>query len=144
MEKKRIKRYDEKLEFLTQLIENLDKWTNDIDEAEFNNNINLIHQYGIYHAFQLAIETVLDLIAMMVKDSKHLTKDNYTNIELLENESLISHTLSKDLRESVGLRNRIVHDYNGLDSSIAYKSLIKLKISIKDFKEEISKWLKNK
>jgi uncharacterized protein YutE (UPF0331/DUF86 family) len=144
MEKKRIKRYDEKLEFLTQLIENLDKWTNDIDEAEFNNSINLIRQYGIYHAFQLAIETVLDLIAMMVKDSKHLTKDNYTNIELLENESLISHTLSKDLRESVGLRNRIVHDYNGLDSSIAYKSLIKLKISIKDFKEEISKWLKNK
>ncbi|GAH29231.1 unnamed protein product, partial [marine sediment metagenome] len=41
-----------------------------------------------------------------------------------------------------GLRNRIVHDYNGLDNEIAFNRVIDLLKYLKKFMEEVKEWLK--
>lgn len=98
-------------------------------------------QYGIYHAFQLSIEIITDLIAMIVKDLKLIPKDDYLNIEIITNKKIISPDLAASLREANGLRNRIVHDYYGLDNEIAFNRLIDLLKSLKKFMEEVKEWL---
>jgi len=142
MEEERIKRYNDKLEYLNQTVKNLYEWTEGIDSKKFIESIELQKQYGIYHAFQLSIEIITDLVAMIVKDLKLIPKDDYLNIEIITNKKIISPDLAASLKEANGLRNRIVHDYNGLDNEIAFNSLIDLLKSLKKFMDETKKWLK--
>jgi len=142
MEAERIKRYSDKIEYLNQTIENLCDWIDSIDSKEFVESINLQKQYGIYHAFQIGIEIITDLVAMMVKDLRTIPKDDYSNIKILENKKIISSNLTAKLREANGLRNRIVYDYNGLDNSIAYNRIKDLLNPLKEFKVNVKEWLK--
>ena len=142
MEEERIKRYNDKLEYLNQTIENLNDWTEGIDSKEFIQRLELQKQYGIYHAFQIGIEITTDLIAMIVKDIKLIPKDDYSNINLILNKKIIDTDLAARLREANGLRNRIVHDYNGLDNEIAYNRLINLLKLFQGFKVKAKEWLK--
>ena len=142
-EKKRIIRYNKKLEKLSQNTENLNEWTEGINEIVFKENLKLIKKYGIYHAFQIAVEIVSDITAMLVKDLKFIPKDDYSNIDILKNKKIINSDLAAKIREANGLRNRIVHDYDDLDNNIAYNKLLELIKSLYDFKEAVSDWLKN-
>lgn len=144
LDKKRIERYNEKLEHLTQNFENLEKWTKDVNADYFERELDLIKQYGIYHAFQIAVEVTTDIIAMIVKDIKKVPKDDYTNIRIVMKNEIITKPLSSQLREANGLRNRIVHNYNDIESFIAFDSLKGLISSLRSFKEEILEWLKNR
>jgi len=142
MEEERIKRYNDKLEYLNQTIANLYEWTEGIDSRTFSESIELQKQYGIYHAFQLSIEIITDLIAMVVKDLKLIPKDDYLNLETITNKKIISPDLAARLREANGLRNRIVHDYNGLNNEIAFNRLIDLLKYLKEFMGGVKEWLK--
>ena len=142
MEEERIKRYNDKLEYLNQTIENLNEWTEGMDSKEFIERLELQKQYGIYHAFQIGIEIITDLIAMMVKDVKLIPKDDYSNINSIKNKKIIDTDLAARLREANGLRNRIVHDYNGLDNEIAYNRLKNLLKHFHEFKVKAKEWLK--
>ncbi len=142
MKEERIKRYNDKLEYLKQTISNLYEWTEGIDSNSFSKIIDLQKQYGIYHAFQLSIEGITDLVAMIVKDVKLIPKDDYLNIDIIANKKIINPALADSLREANGLRNRIVHDYNGFDNEIAFNRLIDLLKSLKKFREEVKEWLK--
>ena len=142
MEEERIKRYNDKLEYLNQTVKNLYEWTEGIDSKKFSESIELQKQYGIYHAFQLSIETITDMVAMIVKDVKLIPKDDYLNIDIITNKKIINPDLAANLREANGLRNRIVHDYNGLDNEIAFNRVIDLLKSLKKFMEEVKEWLK--
>lgn len=142
MKEERIKRYYEKLEYLDQTIENLDRWTKGIDVKEFINNVELQNQYGIYHAFQIAIEIITDLAAMIVRDLKLIPKDDYSNFNILKNKKVIPNDLAIRIGEANGLRNRIVHNYNGLDNKIAYESLLNLLNVLENFEGLVKKWLK--
>ncbi len=142
MEEERIKRYNDKLEYLNQTIENLNDWTESIDTKEFIERLELQKQYGIYHAFQIGIEIITDLVSMIVKDIKLIPKDDYSNINTIKNKKIVSVDLAAKLREANGLRNRIVHDYNGLDNEIAYNRLLNLLEYFKEFKVKTKEWLK--
>ena len=142
MEKERIKRYNDKLEYLNQTIEYLYNWTENIDSIEFIERLELQKQYGIYHAFQIGIEIITDLVSMIVKDIKLIPKDDYSNINTIKNKNIISIDLAAKLREANGLRNRIVHDYNGLDNKIAYNGLVNLLKYFQEFKVKAKEWLK--
>jgi len=142
MEEERIKRYNDKLEYLNQTTENLNDWTENIDSEEFVERLELLKQYGIYHAFQIGIEIIADLIAMIVKDVKLITKDDYSNINIIKNKKIINTDLASKLREANGLRNRIVHDYNGLDNELAYNRLTNLLKYFQEFKVKAKEWLK--
>ncbi len=142
MEEERIKRYNDKLEYLNQTIENLNDWTENIDSKEFIEGLELQKQYGIYHAFQIGIEIITDLVSMIVKDIKLIPKDDYSNINIIKNKKIVSADLAAKLREANGLRNRIVHDYNGLDNEIAYNRLLNLLEYFQEFKVKAKEWLK--
>ena len=123
MEEERIKRYNDKLEYLNQTIKNSNDWTENLDSKEFIESLELQKQYGIYHAFQIGIEIITDLVAMIVKDLKLIPKDDYSNINIIKNKKIVNEDLAAKLREANGLKNRIVHDYNGLDNELAYNRL---------------------
>ena len=142
MEEERIKRYTDKLDYLNQTIEYLYKWTEGINSKAFGETIRLQEKYGIYHAFQIVIEIITDLIAMMVKDLKSIPKDDYTNIGIIQQKKIINSELSAKLREANGLRNRIVHEYNGLDDNLAYNRLKLLLEYFKEFNTVVKEWLK--
>ena len=142
MEEERIKRYDDKLEYLKQTIENLNNWTESVDSKEFIERLELQKQYGIYHAFQIGIEIISDLVSMIVKDIKLIPKDDYSNINIIKNKNIVSEDLAAKLREANGLRNRIIHDYNGLDNEIAYNRLLNLLKYFLEFKVKAKEWLK--
>ncbi len=142
MNKERLFRYKEKLEYLEVTISNLEEWTRDLQEQEFLDSSKLQFRYGIYHAFQIAVEIITDLIAMIGKDEKIVPKDDYSNITDIMKREIIDVKLGENLKEANGLRNRIVHDYNGLDDSIAYERMIILMNSFHQFIKEVNAWLK--
>jgi len=142
MKEERIKRFTEKLDFLNDTLENLEKWIKDIEVKIFVNDLELQKKYAIYYAFQISVELFTDIVAMIVKDLKKIPMDDYTNIDILKNKEIITPDLAAHLREANGLRNRIVHDYNGMDESIAFNSLLKLLKHLKEFYEVIRNWLK--
>jgi len=65
---------------------------------------------------------------------KLIPKDDYSNINIIRNKKIISADLAAKLREANGLRNRNVHDYNGLDNEIAYNRLLNLLEYFQEFK----------
>jgi len=141
MDKERIKRYKEKQEKLSEYLKYLKDWTQDLEVEDFNKT-NIKEQFSIYHAFQIVVEIITDLSAMVVKDLKKIPKDDYSNLETLAKEKIITKELSSYIKEANGLRNRIVHDYNNIDDDIAYKSILNVLNRIKQFKEVIDEWLK--
>ena len=141
MDKDRIKRYKEKQEKLTEYLSYLKEWTKDLNVEDFNKT-DIKEQFSIYHAFQNVVEVITDISAMVVKDLKKIPKDDYSNLDLLVKENVINNELSSYIKEANGLRNRIVHDYNGIDDDIAYKKILSIFKYIIQFKEVIDNWLK--
>ena len=142
MNKERITRYKEKEEHFNKIFETLKKWTSDISVNEFLIKTNLEKQFAIYHAYQIIIEIITDLAAMAVKDLKILPKDDYVNINILAENNIISETLATKMKDANGLRNRIVHNYNGLADEIAYKSILSTINDIEKYIEAIKNWIK--
>jgi len=142
MEEERIKRYNNKLEYFNQTIKNLEDWTENIDVKEFTENLELQKQYAIYHAFQISLEIITDVIAMIVKDSNKVPKDDYSNLDILKNNDILTSGLVVKFQEASALKNRIVHDSIGLDDSIAYQSILECIKSLKKFNEEVRNWVK--
>jgi len=141
IDKNRIERYIEKLEHLDKLLKKLNEWTITLEENEFL-NLDLKEKFGIYHASQIITEVITDIIAMVTKDLKVKPKDDYSNIDYLEETELISKELAINLKKLNGLRNVLVHDYNGLDDRIAFKGIKEYNPFIEQFKEVIKEWLK--
>ncbi len=141
MDKERIKRYKEKQEKLSEYLSYLKEWTQDLKVEDFNKT-NIKDQFSIYHAFQIVVEIITDLSAMVVKDLKKIPKDDYSNLESLIKDKIINKELSLRIKEANGLRNRIVHDYNSIEDDIAYKSILNILNSVKQFKEIVDEWLK--
>jgi uncharacterized protein YutE (UPF0331/DUF86 family) len=79
---------------------------------------------------------------MIVKDLKIVPKDDYSNIEILKRKKVINSRLAAEIIKANGLRNRIVHDYNGLDEELLYINLLSFKKNIKIFEDETKKWLR--
>ncbi|MBD3211828.1 MAG: DUF86 domain-containing protein [Candidatus Lokiarchaeota archaeon] len=141
MDEERLLRYKEKLKYLEKTIGNLKNWIYDIEKKTFNTESALQKRYSIYHAFQIIVEIISDIAAMIIKDEKILPKDDYTNIDSLIEKNIINTELGTNLKEANGLRNRIVHDYNGLDDLIAYERILVLINNFKYYIEEVNGWL---
>ena len=137
----RIERYIEKLEHLDKLFKKLNEWISNIEENEFL-SLDLKEKFGIYHASQIIIEIITDIIAMVTKDLKVKPKDDYTNIDYLQEINFLPKELSVNLKKLNGLRNVLAHDYDGLDDRLAFKGIKEYNPSIEQFKELIKKWLK--
>lgn len=133
MEGKRKKRYMEKTELIRKRAEEVEKWKSGffIEEKD---------RLAIYKAFQEIAEACMDIIAMMLKDDNKIPEDDYTNINKAVKLGLLPNKLKASLDDLNGLRNRIVHEYNGLDDKIAFDTMIEILPNIKEFTEVVGKW----
>ncbi len=109
-------RYKEKIELIRERIEVFDR------EPQ-----NKIEKWGLYYAIQTSIESVFDLIAMLIKDIGIVVKNDEDNVEKIIKEKNLDKELGKRLKNAKGMRNIIVHQYNGINEDIIFESLPELK-----------------
>lgn len=75
------------------------------------------------YSLQICIESGMDIIAMRVKDMGLVVEDDYTNIEKLIQENVITGAEGALLKEFNGIRNAIAHKYNRLDMALINEAL---------------------
>ncbi|MDD5472999.1 MAG: DUF86 domain-containing protein [Candidatus Methanoperedens sp.] len=141
MDIERISRYKDKLNLISERKQDIEEWISGYDSSDFIQDKKT--RLAVYKAFQELVEASFDVAAMACKDLKLIPKDDYTNIDLLFEKKFINSSLKNTLSESNGLRNRLVHRYNGLDDCLAFDSIMEHLTSILDFSEVIGKWLRS-
>jgi uncharacterized protein YutE (UPF0331/DUF86 family) len=134
MKELRKKRYLEKLELIQKRAEEIDSWKTGFFLEEKD-------KLAVYKAFQEIAEAIMDVISMMLKDEDKVTADDYTNTEKAVDFKLLPKKLKNSIDELNGLRNRIIHEYNGLDDHIAFNSIEEIMPEIKKITEAIKKWI---
>ncbi len=135
MDERRVARYLDKLRHMEERIGDILSW---IDEAEVDKKSRL----AVYKAAQEAIEAACDIVAMSLKDEGYPPKDEYTNIQKWG--ELVDARISECLKIANGLRNRLVHHYNGIDDKLALESITDLIPCLEDFVEVVESWLKKR
>jgi uncharacterized protein YutE (UPF0331/DUF86 family) len=135
MKEERLRRYKEKLEKMEQRVGEIREWINSARRSERD-------KLATYKAFQEVSEASMDVVAMMVKDMKMIPEDDYINIEKLAGKGIIDEKLKEVLEEANGLRNRIVHEYNGLDQELALNSIEDILSGIDGFLTAVNSWLR--
>ena len=111
----RKKRYKEKLELAEERINDIEILLKEFDDK--------FSRLACYKAFQELVEAIFDVVAMLLKDQGKIVEDDYTNVEKIEKEGIITKEDAEILREANGLRNRIIHRYNKTDDAVAKQSI---------------------
>lgn len=134
MDTNRLKRYKEKLNLIDKRLEEVSEWKDYLLSEEKS-------KLATYKAFQEIVEGSMDILAMIIKDKKLIPKDDYLNIDIAKENKLLTKDLCDALRDMNGLRNRIIHEYNGLRDNLALDSIEGLLPQVTKFTELVEKWL---
>jgi uncharacterized protein YutE (UPF0331/DUF86 family) len=137
MEIERAKRYKDKTNIAIKRIHQIESWVQDLSSDRFLDDDRT--KLATYKAFQEIAEACMDIVAMMCKDMNLLPKDDYSNIENLDN---IDRKTKISLAAANGLRNRLVHRYNQTDERIALESINVLLPQLSDFVEMVELWIR--
>ncbi|KXA96210.1 hypothetical protein AKJ37_01045 [candidate division MSBL1 archaeon SCGC-AAA259I09] len=135
MDGNRITRYRQKISVIEKRRENIKIWIDEEDEKSV---------LAVYKSYQELIESFTDIFAMIVKDMNELVEDDYTNIEKLRERGILSEEQEGLMKEANGLRNRLVHEYNGLERETAVNSIRRINSKLDKVLEKVKKWIKNR
>jgi len=127
-------RYAEKIDHARLRIGQADNWS---AEAEHDDR----SQLAAWKAFQEAVECVADVASMIAVDTGGSPHDDYHNIDALAAASIVSTTTAEQLRRGNGLRNRLVHEYEQIDVTLAVESLKEIGDAILVALEGVERWL---
>lgn len=131
MKEKRTIRYRDKIDFIVSSMEVIpEKPEGDLEIS------------GVFYKLHTSIEAAMDLVAMVLKDSGEKIEDDYTNIASLEESKRITESLAEKLRKCNGLRNYLVHRYNGVDDEIALGSVREVSQILYTFVGVVEEFLK--
>ncbi len=83
---------------------------------------NEIEERALYYCLFTSIESAMDLIAMLIKDKGNIPKGDNFNIEYLVSQGFFTKEIAVHLKSCNGLRNVLVHQYNGVDREIVLDS----------------------
>lgn len=133
----RFERYVDKIDHARERLDLVDAWG-----AKAAGELHW--RLATYKAFQEAAEALADILAMAVVDSGRPAKDDYKNISLAADRGIIDDAWLGPLGEATGLRNRLVHEYETLDDSIALTSMGDLIEPMRSALEEVEAWLNSK
>ncbi|MEM3525939.1 MAG: DUF86 domain-containing protein [Candidatus Jordarchaeaceae archaeon] len=137
--KERKESYLRKIQSIQENIKSIKEWMVETNLEVFLRDKKT--RFAVFKAFQEVVETCMDLAAMMVKDRGIPPKDDYTNLETLREEKIISETMKNTLSEANGLRNWIIHRYNKLNDAEAYNEIQKLIEPVENFIGVVKKWI---
>ncbi len=116
MDELRLKRYQDKINYVISSFKLL--------PTEPKNELE---KRGIFYTLQTVIESVVDLVAMAIKDSGIPVSDDENNILELVKIRKLKPELGEDLKKANGMRNFLVHRYNNVDEEIILNSVKKIK-----------------
>lgn len=133
----RAKRYKDKLELIGIRTDEIREWLPKSEKAFLSDEKTKL---AIYKAFQELAEAALDIIAMIVKDVGKVPHDDYSNLQQLVKEKVLSQGLANVLAEANGLRNVLVHRYNSIEDLRAFNAIKTLLPNLQ--LDEIKKWLR--
>ncbi len=135
MEENKRKRFFQKLETLEDRLTFIEENFAGIEELKENR----ILRKALYKEFQELAESLGDLSAMMIKAHGKLVKDDYTNLDGLK--SYLDPEIIKYLKKANGLRNVLVHEYNGIMDELAFESMKEVLPSFWTFGSMVREWL---
>ena len=108
---------------------------------EYYIDIQPMKKFAIYKVMTELVEALSDVMAMILKDLKHGPKDDYLNYDKIMELKIISEEQTAILNRSRGLRNRVVHDYNGLDENIALIGIFEVLDPLSGICEVLDEWI---
>jgi uncharacterized protein YutE (UPF0331/DUF86 family) len=116
MDELRLKRYHDKINYI---IDNID----DLPQKPKNK----FEKRAIFYSFQTSIESMIDMVAMLIKDLGIPVKSDELNILTIVKERNLNSELGEKLKKANGLRNILVHRYNEVDEQIILDSVDEIK-----------------
>ncbi len=132
MDSERKSRYAEKMKYVIKsliIVDNLLPNPNEIETS------------ALYYRLLTAIESVMDLIAMFIRDRGGIPKGDKSNVLYLVKENHIESDHSLHLLKCNGLRNVLVHQYNGIDREIVLRSVPDVKNALSNLINKIEEFL---
>lgn len=129
----------EKMDELEKYLRELDEYLPEEEEKYLNSGLI---KRACERAFQLASENLLDICNLIISEKGFgIPTDSKDCIRKLEENGVISGSLSTRLEELVGFRNLLVHQYGRLDDSRAYSYLNMESKDFYEFIETIDKYI---
>lgn len=116
MDELRLKRYRDKINYIFDNIDDLPKKPK-----------NKFEKRAIFYSIQTSIESMIDIVAMVIKDLGIQVKDDELNITTIVKERNLNPELGEKLKKANGLRNILVHRYNEIDEQIILDSVDEIK-----------------
>lgn len=126
---KRKDQYKRKLEFI---IDKLSLLPENVEE-------NIFYIDALFYRLQVSIDAAMDIVAMLCKDLGITVKDDYSNIDELEDLDLFKKELLRNLRRLNGVRNVLVHRYNKIDEEQIIKEKENFVKILKEFAKLVEK-----
>ena len=126
----RVLRYNEKIDFILDKISTL---PDNLEEPFMKD--------ALYYRLQTSIEATTDIASMLCKDLGRNVSDDYSNIDCLRKMDVISDVMSGRLKKINGLRNILVHKYNGLREDIIIDKKDIITETLEEFTENVEKIL---
>lgn len=138
MEENKKKRFLQKLESLEDRLTFIEDNFAEIGELKENR----VLKKALFKEFQELTEALGDLSAMMTREEGRLVKDDYTNLDGLK--PFLEPDIIKNLKKANGLRNVLVHEYNGIIDGLAFESMKEVLPSFWVFDKMVREWLTKK
>ncbi len=138
--------YEERvMEKLQEIRESIKKVQDNIPKTFQEFSKMGIGKDGIYKNIEFAIESIIDICSMLVKEFElGIPGEDMDILRELEENKILSKEVVKKVIEMHGFRNFLVHRYGKLDDKIAYNDI---KRGLKDFEfilKEIEKAINRK
>lgn len=96
---------------------------------------------AIYKEFQEAVEAASDVCAMVRRGLNSSAKDDYSNIDFLIERDILEERVGEKLKEANGLRNRLIHGYDGVNDETACDAIKELVGDLSDFSVVVLEWI---
>ena len=86
---------------------------------------------------EVAIESAMDIVAMVIYDKGRTVSDDYHNLEQLASLKIITSPLEASLKRLNGLRNAIVNKYNRFEEETVIKHTSSIQKALLDFLQRV-------
>ncbi|MHA1231607.1 MAG: HepT-like ribonuclease domain-containing protein [Candidatus Helarchaeota archaeon] len=136
---RRLQKYDRKINHFINSFKRIMNWS-----ENFNIDIlieNEIKRYAIYKLYQECIESIFDIVSMVVKDLKLRVEDDYSNLEQLKMNNILNEKEINILKKGNHLRNLIIHWYNKISEEEILKDIKSIIYNLNDIVLRFKKWI---
>ncbi len=127
-----MKRKDQYSRILEFIIDKISLLPDNIEE-------NIFYIDALFYRLQVSIDAAMDVIAMLCIDLGITVRDDYSNIDELENLNIFQKALLKNLRRLNGLRNALVHRYNKIEEERIIQEKENFVANLKKFVKDVEK-----